>query len=351
MFDIITIGTATRDVFLTSPLFRIVKDIKHLKKIGFSTGEAQCFALGGKIEIGKPVFVTGGGAGNAAVTFSRQKLKTATFVKLGQDNAAKDILEEFRKEKIVSLAVHEKNMATAYSVILLAPGGERTILIYRGASESLKVEEIPLSKMKTRWLYVSSGKIPLPALENIFDYFYKQKTLIVFSPSKCLIEAGVKKLNPLLMKSKAVILNREEAACLTGEDYGDDRKIFKKLDQLTPGIAVMTDGPRGVLVSDGFNIYQAGVFFAGNEKEEKVIDRTGAGDAFSSGFIAGLIHKKEKCEKGLCRINNIEYAIRLGSANAASVVEHIGAKNGILTKLDFEKNKKWRNLLIKITKI
>lgn len=344
MFDIITIGAATRDVFLTSPLFKIVKDPKHLKKFGIPTGEAQCFALGGKIEISKPVFTTGGGAGNTAVTFSRQGLKTGVLIKLGEDESAKVILEEFKREEIVSFAVSAKNTPTAYSTILLAPGGERTILVYRGASENLKVKEIPFSKMQTRWLYVSPGKISFGALKKIFDYFSKQKTLIVFSPSKHLIEMGAKKLKPFLIKSKAVILNREEAAYLTNSDYRNEKKIFKKLDKMAPGIAVMTDGSKGVLVSDGFNIYKAGIF-----KEEKLIDRTGAGDAFGSGFVAGLIKKKERCEKGLCRIDNIEYALRLGSANAASVVEHIGAKKGILTKKKFENNPRWQKLSIKIS--
>ena len=53
-FDVITIGTATMDVFLTSRFFKVLKDRKHLEKIGFFVGEAQCFALGSKMEIDKP---------------------------------------------------------------------------------------------------------------------------------------------------------------------------------------------------------------------------------------------------------------------------------------------------------
>jgi len=53
MFDVIAIGTATRDVFLISPLFKVLRDPKHLEKIGFKTGEAQCFALGAKVEVKK----------------------------------------------------------------------------------------------------------------------------------------------------------------------------------------------------------------------------------------------------------------------------------------------------------
>ena len=69
MFDVITIGTAAKDTFLISRFFKILKDSKHLKKFDFPTGEAQCFALGGKIELDNQVIATGGGATNAAVTF------------------------------------------------------------------------------------------------------------------------------------------------------------------------------------------------------------------------------------------------------------------------------------------
>ena len=353
MYDIITIGSATRDVFLTSPFFsaiggsasggKVLKYQKYLAKIGFKTGEAQCFALGSKIEIGPPILTTGGGATNAATAFSRQGLKTATLIKIGKDESGEAVLNELKKEKITPFAVIEKNFPTAYSTILLAPSGERTILVHRGASENLKIQEIPFEKLKSQWVYISPGKISFEVIEKIFNHFSKNKTLIAFNPSGYFIEMGVKKLKPLLAKSKVVILNREETARLTSVDYQKEKEIFKKLDEFTPGIAAMTDAEKGVLVSDGFRIYQAGIF-----KEKSVIDRTGAGDAFASGFVAGLIQKKEKCEKGLCRPYNIEYAIRLGSANATSVIEKIGAKEGILAKKEFENNKRWKNLTIKI---
>ncbi len=355
MYDIITIGTATRDVFLTSPLFKVLRDKSHLKKIGFATGEAQCFALGGKIEIGEPVLATGGGATNSAVTFSRQGLKTATLIKIGEDQVGKDILEELKKEKIDVLKLQntnyklQTNNGTAYSTILLAPGGERTILVYRGASEDLTFKEIPLSELKSKWVYVSPGKMPLETINKIFNHFYKNKTFIAFNPSKYFIEMGLKKLKPLLKKTKVFILNREEASYLTGVDYHKEKEIFKKLDEVVDGIAVMTDGPNGILVSDCCNIYKAGIFSA-RGRGKKAIDRTGAGDAFGSGFVAGLIQTREKCKKGLCGIDNVEYAIRLGSANATSVIEKIGAKKGIITKLEFQKSKRWKNLLINIIK-
>ena len=356
MYDIITIGTATRDVFLFSPLFKVLRDKSDLKKIGFATGEAQCFALGGKIEIGKPTLATGGGATNSAVTFSRQGLRTAALIKIGEDQSGEDILEELKKEKVDVLSLNLKsdppagglnsNNGTAYSTILLAPGGERTILVYRGASEDLTLKEISLDKLKSKWVYISPGKMPLEAINKIFNHFHKNKTFIAFNPSKHFIEMGLKKLKPLLKKTKVFILNREEASYLTGVDYYKEKEIFKKLDEAVNGIAVMTDGPNGVLVSDCCNIYRAGIFPSKGE-EKKAIDRTGAGDAFGSGFVAGLMQTREKCKKGLCGIDNVGYAIRLGSANATSVIEYIGAKKGILTKKEFKESKRWRNLVIK----
>ncbi len=260
MYDIITIGTATRDVFLKSPLFRVLRDPKHLKRIGVPTGEAQCFALGSKIEINPPIFTTGGGGANAAVTFSRQGLKTASLIKIGRDESAEYILKELRREKIVSLAIKDKKQKTAYSVILLAPSGERTILVYRGASEDLIIKEVPFGKLKSHWVYISPGNINFPVIEKIFNYFSKNKIPIAFNPSKYFLEMGIKKLKPLLAKSKVVTLNREEAAYLTGIDYKKEKEIFRKLDRLVDGIAVMTEGNKGVLVSDGKNIYSAGIW-------------------------------------------------------------------------------------------
>ncbi|MBI5306420.1 carbohydrate kinase family protein [Candidatus Wolfebacteria bacterium] len=343
MYDIITIGTATRDIFLTSPLFKVMKDKAHFREAGFPTGEAQCFALGGKIEISKPIFATGGGATNAAVTFSRQGFKTAAMIKIGKDQAGKDILEELKKEKINILKL-QTNADTDYSTILLSPSGERTILVYRGASKSLSLDEIPFNKLKSKWVYIAPGKISFSVMEKIFDFFHKNGVLIAFNPSKRFIEKGLKQMSKLLNKSKVVFLNREEAAYLTKIDYNREKEIFKVLDKEILGIVAMTDGENGVTVSDGRRIYKAKVF-----KEKKMVDRTGAGDAFGSGFVAGLLEKREKCEKNLCNSDNIEYAIRLGSANATSVVEYVGAKIGILRKEDFKKNKRWNRLIIKRT--
>src|SRR3989344_1498260 len=318
MFDIITIGAATRDVFLTSPFFKRVNDPKHLEKLGFPTGEAQCFPLGEKIEVQEPVAAVGGGAANAAVTFARQGFKTASFFKIKDDLPGRMILEVLKKEKIALFPAFDKKTGTAYSVILLSPGGERTILNFRGASEDVKLGEVPFTKLKARWAYISTGKIHLPVMGGIVAPLRKNKIKIAMNPSQYYLNKGLKILRPILAGLDVIILNREEAAYLTGFKYEEEKKIFKKFDEVVKGIAVMTDGPKGVMVSDGKNVYSAGIY-----KEKKIADRTGAGDAFGSGFVSALIEKskiKNQKSKILERFSaeEIKSAIRLGSANGTS---------------------------------
>lgn len=88
------------------------------------------------------------------------------------------------------------------------------------------------------------------------------------------------------------------------------------MDEICPGIAIMTKGPEGVSVSDGRYL------FSTCGTKEKIIDNTGAGDAFGSGFVSGFIHSK----------GNVEYSIQLGMANSVACLKKWGAKEGLLMK-------------------
>lgn len=342
MFDVLTIGTATRDVFLRSPLFRVVNDPGRLRKLGFPTGEAQCFAMGAKIQVEAPVLTVGGGAANAAVTFARQGFKTGAVLGIGRDANGAAALAGLQGDKVKTFPIYDPEQMTGYSVILLSPDGERTILHYRGASRKVKGTEALFRKIRSRWVYISPGGIPLSAMLKIVKHFRRNGVKIAINPSNEYLKLGMRKLAPLLSSMDMVLLDREEAAYLTGVTYGDDRGIFRKFDRLVKGFAVMTDGPRGVTVSDGKIMYCAGIF-----KEKIIADRTGAGDAFGSGFVAGLIRWQAASGKRQAFSETaIKYAIRLGSANATSVVELIGAQTGILRRTEFG-NRRWRNLPIK----
>jgi ribokinase len=341
MFDIITIGTATRDVFLRSRLFKTVRDPKHLERIGFPTGEAQCFALGAKVAVEEPLLTVGGGAANTAVTFARQGYRTAAFVKLGRDSNGRAVIEDLKREKITPLAALDPKAMTGYSVILLSSGGERTILTYRGATEDLRVSDAPARRLAARWAYIVPGRIPLPAMTAIIRTLRKNGTKIAMNPSQAYLDLGAKKLMPILKHLNVITLNREEAAYLTGRRYDDEKKIFATFDEWVEGFAVMTEGPKGVLVSDGKRIYRAGIY-----RDQRVVDRTGAGDAFGSGFVAGLMRYRGPL--AACPPRIVSEAIRLASANATAVVEAVGAQTGALRRREFAANRRWRKFTVAV---
>ena len=168
-------------------------------------------------------------------------------------------------------------------------------------------------------------------LGKIISFARERNIKIAWNPGRTQLQHR-KEVIPLLKHADVCILNQEEACALTGISYGESKKIFKRFDDLVHGLVIMTKGPNGVEVSDGKTIWSAGVL-----PLRKMVDRTGAGDAFGSAFIAALIKRPD----------DIEYAIQLASANATGVLTQWGATNGLLTKDDFPS--KWGKLKIKKT--
>jgi len=338
MFDVLTIGTATRDVFLTSHFFKVLKDPEHLRKIGFSEGAAECFAFGGKVEVSDPVFSTGGGATNTAVTFSRQGLRTAALVSLGQDENGTAVLQDLKNDKITPFALFGKK-PTGYSTILLSPIGERTILVSRGASEELKVPQTIKTKVKANWIYVVPGAINKAVVSSLVGQFKKQGSQIAMNLSGHYAKFGASSLSGLLSHIDVLILNRSEAALLARSNFETEmRVLLRKLANYVRGLIVITDGAKGSFVTDGTYVFSAGIF-----AEKKLVDRTGAGDAFGSGFVAGIIRKENRASA------SISEAMRLGSANATAVVEQIGAKAGILTTSQLNRDSRFKKFSVRQT--
>lgn len=346
MYDIITIGTATQDVFIKSLFFTNVHDPKRLKKLGFLDGDATCFMPGAKVEIDAPIFATGGGATNTATTFARMGLKTAIIGKIGADDSGEHILAECKAEGIVSHIIIDKTLSTAYSAILVPTAGERTILTHRGASDKLKPTDINHATVKSRWAYIVPGSIPYPTIMHAVNTFKKQGSLIALNPSKHILEKGLHTLKPLLAKIDVLIMNREEAAIMTGHPYNNIDTLLTLLNKSFNGIAAITDGPHGAYIIDAKHRYDCGVF-----PKKKLFDATGAGDAYGSGFVSSLIRAQATNKSSLFSEADICEAIRVAAANSASVVEHVGAKRGILTREAVMRSPRWKKLSITISNL
>ncbi len=322
MFDVITFGSATRDIFVMS------KDFKIIESPDFVTGKGLAVNAGSKVYVDELIFTSGGGGTNTATTFASQGLRVAYVGLVGNDSSGKEIVTELKKHGVICDFIKDTDRAdTPVSIILSAPGrpalrslgegGERSILVYEGASHLLAQEDVPWDVIsESKWFYLSglsgeSSKVFVP----IINFAKENNIKLAVNPGHDQLTEGLDILKSLLDKIDILIVNQEEASIITGIDYQKEEELFKKLDELVDGIAVMSKGPDGVAVSDGKVIYRAGIPVSG------YLDRTGSGDAFGSGFVSAI-----------ARGENIESAVQLGTANATSVVQKIGAKNGILKK-------------------
>ncbi|MEK6983401.1 MAG: carbohydrate kinase family protein [Nanoarchaeota archaeon] len=324
MYDVITVGSATVDVFAKTRYSELIKIIDP-------KGETDLLAYpsGTKILIDELEFTTGGGGTNVAVALSRLGHKVGFIGKLGDGTNADFIHRNLKKERIDLLCSHGKGNS-GYSVILDTLEHDRTILTYKGINDDLRTRDIPYKELKSSWFYFSSMiNESFHTLECIAEFADEQDIKVAFNPSAYLAEKGIAYLKRLISKTELLVLNKDEANLLVGKDT--IQKVLFKLKDLGPKIAVVTDGKHELYVIDDKYIYTAKPPFV------KIVDATGAGDAFAASFLCGIIRK-----------NDIEFAIKLGVANAQSVVSHYGAKNILLTLN--EAMRRIRKLKIKIHK-
>ena len=147
MYDIITIGSAAQDIHLKSKAFKILKDEKD-----FVTGEGICLSSGSKIEIEDIIFLSGGGGTNTAATFAKQGFKTAFCGAIGVDTSGLEIVRELKHLMIdTKFVIKKKEKHTNQSVIISSTGSDRTILVYRGASDIITGKDIPWKNIQYRW--------------------------------------------------------------------------------------------------------------------------------------------------------------------------------------------------------
>jgi sugar/nucleoside kinase (ribokinase family) len=303
---ILTIGKTTQDVFMTSSEF----DPHDEGKIAYTH-----LPLGVKMEVSDVTFATGGNAGNVAVTFARQGLHSEYMWTLGYDPASETVLRDLDKEGVATTrVVRNDHYQAGYSTILIATNGERTILNHRGVSTNARGNDLDFDAIaEADWIYPSSlanGGIDL--LRHIVDYAEKVGTKVMLNPAGPEL-AEPAKLKSLLESVEVLCVNKEEMQQLVeGETL---EELARHALNYVP-VAIVSDGPNGVVASDGKTVVRAGMY-----EDVKVVDRTGAGDAFSSGFLSQWSQGK-----------SLKESIIFASANSTSVVAAIGAKAGILHK-------------------
>lgn len=311
MYDVITVGSATVDAFAyTTRTGRILIETLERKDdfIFYPSGE--------KLLINQLEFSVGGGGTNTAVAMSRLGLKVAFLGKIGKGTNAKYIMRNLKEEKVSTDLVISKDSRTGYSIILDAQGKDRTILAFKGSNSELKWSEVKKNKLKAKWFYFSSMlDESLKTQIQIAKYAEKEKIKIMYNPSGYQCRQGEKLIRDILIRAEILILNKEEAEQLLEikNNHQNPHHLAKELLKLGPKNVIITDGKRGA-----YALYED-KFYTIKPRNVKIIEATGAGDAFASTLLTGIIKKMP-----------FKKAAQIAVVNAQSVIQHHGAKNILL---------------------
>jgi ribokinase len=313
MFDVITFGSAAWDVFVDLPPKYIKKDDHLIAKRGF------VFNMGSKIDIPGMRFSFGGGGVNTATTFVRQGFKTAHCGMVGDDIPGREVVEHLKRLGVDAVLVSKTvERPTNNSVVLNSAGEDRVIMVYRGASELLDHKHIDWERLNAKLFYLAPLSGSLCRLtEQITAHARKSGAMVAANLGNSQLAMGRSCIKSLLARIDVLVLNLEEAATMTGVDYANEKKIISEAARIHPGINVITKGGRGAIITDRETVYE------GRLKKYKIVDVTGAGDAFASGFMSGM----------LASGNDIEYSMKLALVNAKHCLSVRGAGR-LLSKED-----------------
>jgi len=314
--DVITVGDIVTDAFI-----KLLDD----QAVTYKNDDGKWLAM--KFAAKLPfdhveVLHAVGNASNAAVAFSRLGLKTAFITNVGGDQAGRDMINALNKEGVDYRFVRVNPGRKSNYHYVLWYKDERTILIkhedYNYDWPHLRPAEIP------KWLYFSSiSERAIDYHDEVADWLEKhQEVKFAFQPGTFQMKAGVERLKRLYQRCEVLILNREEAVMVTGGDYNNLHDLLDRMHQTGAKIAVVTDGPDGAYASDGQKRLKMPLYPDPSPPKE----RTGAGDAFASTFVAALI-------KG----NTMEGALQWAPINSMNVVQFVGAQTGLLGEFAMEK--------------
>jgi len=315
MYDVIAIGDAMRDIFLFPSLQEMEKPIEgEAIRTKENFEEFLVLGLGDKITVSDVAFSIGGSANNVAVGLAELGLKTGICSALGDDNAASEIEEQISKKDVDTSCIKIYRRKHSSFSVIVSYKGERTIFVYHAfGPENFKLPE----NIQTQWIYLG----PMTrGYERIFNQIVSSKVKtdlkVAINPGAIQIENGLNSFGGLLKMIDIIFLNREEAKNISGlRGVPTVKEMARAINLDGPKTVVITDGKDGAYAYDGVDFLKVGAY-PGHK-----LDATGAGDSFSSAYLAAIINGEE-----------MQSALKWGVTNSASVIEKIGAQEGLLGK-------------------
>lgn len=274
-------------------------------------------ALGGKYVPEEFYLVYGGGGANAAISLAKQGFDVCLWTHLGNDVFGRQVVKNLKKEKVKTKLIRFKAEQTPISSILITPKGERTIINYRSNADLLQINNAVLKEFKKRAWFALFSLAKLPKKDKIYFFRQAKKDNLKIFLSLHGLEyfKGYDYLREYFNYADILHLNAHELADIFGGNAPDFN--FKKTNfsqKLGIPLLVVSYDVKGSFAYTADKIYHQPLV-----KAKKIVDTTGAGDAFAAGFLGEYI-----------KTDSIERALLFAAKNASSVVQRLGSQNGLL---------------------
>ncbi len=315
-YDVICIGDTKLDAFISissdNPKCRLDKNTNEV-----------CFKHGEKILVDHTKLCVGGNAANVSVGLSRLGINATIAAEIGDDEFSLKIINTFARENIDRGFIKQTHGKESSFSVAINYKDDRTLF-----TEHLKRDhDFNYESANIKWIYLTSlGEDWITPYKKAINYAQSHKSKLVFNPGTRQLSEKSPGVEETLKFSDILIINKEEAKLLIAE-YGDGsnsddiKEILTSIKAIGPKIVLITDGENGSHAMDAENRY-----FHQEHIQGTIVELTGAGDAYSTGFLAATIHGLE-----------IQEAMKWGTINAVSVIGKIGAQEGLLRKEEMEK--------------
>ncbi len=329
--DLLAIGDIVIDAFIKLEDARVHCNINN-------EDCELCLRFGDKVPYESVTIVpAGGNASNAIVSASRLGLSTVLISNLGDDKNGQDCILKLQKENVdTSFVKKESGKLTNYNYVLWYET-ERTVLVRHQGFERVWPAEIETMNPPS-WVYFSSlGENSLPYHSKVIDYLKKYPEIkLAFQPGTFQMKFGYEKLKEIYERTDAFFCNKEEAERILNVENKDMLELSKGISLLGPKMVFISNGTNGSYFYKDGELYSLPIY----PNKTPPVERTGAGDAFSSTVTAAMAIGLPPLE-----------AFAWGPINSTSVVHYVGAQEGLLTREKLEEYLKKAPAEYKPTKI
>ena len=261
----------------------------------------------------------GGSAANTIVGLARLGCKVGFIGKVAEDREGKMLIEDFRREGVDTNGITKLRHGRSGTVMgFVERKGERALYVDPGVNDTIEFNEINKEyASKARFLHLTSfiGEKSFQTQKKLVKIL-PENVKLSLDPGELYARKGTA-LEPIIKKTFVFMPNAKELELLTGTD--DYRKGAEVLLKKGVKIVAVKLGNKGCYVTDGRESHLIETF------EVKVVDTTGAGDAFCAGFLYGLISDKSLYECG-----------RIGNFVASRCITKMGARPGLPQIEDLE---------------